>query len=132
MTKNQKNVVEVSKSELPTISKAEIEAIKKADMLNKAKAINKTAKSVNSYNYEKIAKDIEFFNTLFNLQLSESECNEIKANVSLFVNEKTKVQFSTNKMFSTVKKNIRKYMQNAKNNTDFDKAFYAELLTFVK
>lgn len=62
-----------------------------------------------SYNYEKIAKNIIVINSMLNLHLSESECKGIQSKVSQFCESKTK----GDSFESRVKKSIRLKMQKA-------------------
>lgn len=85
-----------------------------ADILNVSATIKRGNTNRTAYNYVKCAENISTINKIMQLNLSESECEDIKKNKNIFAAEKTKIAYAQNEQYAKVKKQIRKFVQNFK------------------
>lgn len=112
---NEKNKTEKNKTERVLTSKQTGERITidaLADIKNKSAMLKSSSGRKNSYDYAKCAKNLEDLNEIMNLGLTAAEISDIQKNIKEFCEEKTKISFSKNKLYSEVKKAIRKFIQN--------------------
>lgn len=64
----------------------------------------------NSYNYEKIAKNIRKINEMMYLHLSESELKGVETKISQFIECKTKGQSNESKVKKSIRNKYQKFL----------------------